>query len=683
MHRVKRGAKSYALKYATDYRDTTAADESPAPEGYTYGEALRTGTLHTYAGQNYPRYGPLDIVRLRLPDIGRTEAAYMMRLAAPKMQVVYPGQPSQYTSRPGRECEETQAWDPSPLLRVLYAIREPLEQQLKTVEVGEDEAKEDTTRAMPAGARPSFEGYMEKLPKCIRQVSVLKKWQKRYFIACQGELFYFSDQNAATRRPSAGPPTPLGNIRLREAIIKRTGPTMLEIENQSEFLVVRVQTEDEAELWLNALKEETASVALVRKQSSAPISASTSTKGSPSKQPPSGSASQELTLGRPLVMDIGSESVRAGLSTGHWPTLFSPAIVASSAVDGVSKHSGFDALLPGRRSVCFMSSPLRDPCAMEKPERNIDYLQPLWMAVYADMHADRTEHPLILTEPQRLSHRERSHMVEVLLESMAVPGVFIEHQASLARRSFRKDTGIVVDVGDRTDVALFSEGKIMRSACVSSRRGGGSVSHALAWMVSQQPCVLFSPVESYVARYIKEQMCYVKAHDGAERPVPNGGMMSLQAFSVPNGCLSVTLGRSVHEAPEVLFHDTAPNVVLPETGSLQKQSYDSLSISRLVEAVMTACPHELQKEAFKNIYLSGGTTMLPGFSERLQEDLSALQITKSIPVRVNAEPYRYHSAFVGACMLGESPEFEQVCLWKKDWQERGDSILKEWAHSDA
>lgn len=55
-----------------------------------------------------------------------------------------------------------------------------------------------------------MQGFLEKLPKGTAKKSFLTKWQRRYFKARDGELFYYRDHRDSR---------PLGFIRLRDSII--------------------------------------------------------------------------------------------------------------------------------------------------------------------------------------------------------------------------------------------------------------------------------------------------------------------------------------------------------------------------------------------------------------------------------------------------------------------------------
>ena len=87
---------------------------------------------------------------------------------------------------------------------------------------------------------------------------------------------------------------------------------------------------------------------------------------------------------------------------------------------------------------------------------------------------------------------------------------------------------------------------------------------------------------------------------------------------------------------------------------------------------------DIRKEMSRSIFLVGGTTQLPGVGSRLELELDNLT-PPAIRPRVHASPYRYHAAYLGGCVLAESPAFDQSKITKDEWDKNGKSALKKWA----
>lgn len=110
-----------------------------------------------------------------------------------------------------------------------------------------------------------------------------------------------------------------------------------------------------------------------------------------------------------------------------------------------------------------------------------------------------------------------------------------------------------------------------------------------------------------------------------------------------------------------------------------------------------------------NIYLSGGTSMIPGvhvhppprvcagyftlrlkpphtdppcpsgLGERLTMELKRM-LPSSCPVTVHAGPKRLHAAYCGSSVLSLLSTFTEVCVWAADWHECGPAAIAKWSH---
>uniref|UniRef100_A0A2C9L8C5 Actin-related protein 8 n=1 Tax=Biomphalaria glabrata TaxID=6526 RepID=A0A2C9L8C5_BIOGL len=77
------------------------------------------------------------------------------------------------------------------------------------------------------------------------------------------------------------------------------------------------------------------------------------------------------------------------------------------------------------------------------------------------------------------------------------------------------------------------------------------------------------------------------------------------------------------------------------------------------------------------VYLSGGVTMLPGFPERLERELTKLA-PPGVPVEIHAAPQRYHCAYIGAAAVALMPQFEQMAISLEEWKRESVRAFKKW-----
>ena len=51
---------------------------------------------------------------------------------------------------------------------------------------------------------------------------------------------------------------------------------------------------------------------------------------------------------------------------------------------------------------------------------------------------------------------------------------------------------------------------------------------------------------------------------------------------------------------------------------------DSPTLPNLIQQTVSKCPMDLRREMWQSIYLSGGTTLIEGFAERLETELKLI-----------------------------------------------------------
>jgi actin beta/gamma 1 len=80
-----------------------------------------------------------------------------------------------------------------------------------------------------------------------------------------------------------------------------------------------------------------------------------------------------------------------------------------------------------------------------------------------------------------------------------------------------------------------------------------------------------------------------------------------------------------------------------------------------------------------NIVLSGGTTMMPGFAERVTKELSGYKDENewSLEFKPNviADNNRYIGKWIGMSMIASMSAFDKLFIKKSEYQENGEEKL--------
>ena len=179
-----------------------------------------------------------------------------------------------------------------------------------------------------------------------------------------------------------------------------------------------------------------------------------------------------------------------------------------------------------------------------------------------------------------------------------------------------------------------------------------------------------SSADFELVREIKEKMCYVSINLEKERQLARDTTVLDKEYKLPDGT-TIIIGRERFEAPEILNN---PMLIGNENDDMATMIYKSI----------TECDMNNQKELFANVWLSGGTTMIPGMSSRLEQELrKALvekkgkgdaSILKRVPVVVHDPPRRKNYVFMGGSYLANFAD-DEFYTSRTEYEEGGSKVL--------
>jgi len=298
--------------------------------------------------------------------------------------------------------------------------------------------------------------------------------------------------------------------------------------------------------------------------------------------------------------------------------------------------------------------------------------------IFKYLRCEPEDHHFLLTEPPLNAPENREYTAEIMFESFNIPGLYIAVQAVLALAASwtssqvteRTLTGTVVDSGDGvTHVIPVAEGYVIGSAIKHVPIAGRSITQFVQQILRErEPSI--PPNESMdVAKRIKETYSYVcpdLAKEFAKYDTePSKWIKTYEGEeSVTKKKFSVDIGYERFLGPEIFFN--------PEIASS-----DFLTpLPDIVDAVIQNSPIDTRRGLYKNIVLSGGSTMFKDFGKRLQRDvkkfvdhrvkqaeiLSQGRVQPK-PIEVNVVSHRMQrfAVWFGGSMLASTNEFYSVC----------------------
>jgi actin-related protein 3 len=309
------------------------------------------------------------------------------------------------------------------------------------------------------------------------------------------------------------------------------------------------------------------------------------------------------------------------------------------------------------------------------------------------MRCDPEEHYVLLTEPPLNPPENREYTAEIMFETFNVPGLYIGVQAVLALIASRlsKDaekilTGTVIDAGDGvTHIIPVVDGYVIGSCIKHIPLAGSDITKFIMQMLRDRNEDIPPEDVKLVARKVKEQFCYVAPDIVKEY---NKYDEDETKFKVYQGFhpktkkeYRVDVGYERFLGPELFFN--------PEIYGSQHVT----PLPDMIDITIQNCPVDTRRRLYRNIVLSGGSTMFKDFARRLERDVKRLCKTryneqrakllqgskielKETEVKVIQHRMQRFAVWFGGSMLGSLPQFYEMAHSKAEYDEVGPSVAR-------
>jgi centractin len=255
--------------------------------------------------------------------------------------------------------------------------------------------------------------------------------------------------------------------------------------------------------------------------------------------------------------------------------------------------------------------------------------------------------------------QNREQAAQIFFETFNVPALYTSVQAVLSLYASGRTTGIVLDIGDGVTHAVpVYEGFSMPHAIQRIDLAGRDVTDYLQLMLRKAGHHFHTTAEREIVRTIKEQTCYVAQSVAKEEKDVAGKFAD---FRLPDGKV-IKIGPERFRAPEILFN---PEIIGEEYPGAHQ----------IVVNAIQRVDLDLRKHLFSSILLSGGSTLYPGFGERLLSEIKRLT-TKDAKIKISAPPERKYSTWIGGSILASLGTFRKMWISSEEYSEDPDIIHK-------
>lgn len=325
-----------------------------------------------------------------------------------------------------------------------------------------------------------------------------------------------------------------------------------------------------------------------------------------------------------IILDIGSLYIKFGLSGEASPRQCLPNRIyknIENCPEGVIVEGDFKPLYQ------LKLSPYEIPDFYERFKEQVKLI------FYRFMMSDYKHKRKVLIAENLLLPLDLKNMIAaVLFEYMNVPSIIFAPSQILALTSVGKTSGLVVDCGYlETTVLPISEYGCLLNSIKTMPCAGQEVSNNLKQLLIDHASISFDDgrvfpfsqfstekreaiLTNYVIEDIKASVCFVgKKPDSTEiiydeqtQKITYRSSASEIGYPMEDRVLKILIPGWVRErAAEILF-DVEKN--------------EASVITLIIDAIKSV-PTDLRKSLIENILLIGGTSMLPGFSLRVSQEL--------------------------------------------------------------
>ena len=361
-----------------------------------------------------------------------------------------------------------------------------------------------------------------------------------------------------------------------------------------------------------------------------------------------------------LVVDNGSGFCKAGFAGEDVPRAVFPTIVGkqrfTSIVTAISQkdtYVGYEAF--SKRGILALKYPIENGIV-----NNWDDMEKIWQhTFYYELKAAPEEYPVFLTDVVMNPKENREKMIEIMFESFNTPAMYIGIQTNLSLYALGRTTGIVIDSGDEVSHTVpISEGFSLQQAILRLDIAGRDLTDYLAKILRERGYNFTTTGEREIVRDIKEKLCYVAEDYNKEMQKPSSEVE--KSYELPDGQV-ITIGNERFRCSEALFKSSLLDM---EYNGIHETTYNSIM----------KCDEDIRKDLYENIVLSGGSTMFPGFKERIENEMIQFA-PPAMKIKVIAHPKRKYLSWIGGSILSSLSSFEKMWMTKEEYDEYGSTFV--------
>jgi len=305
----------------------------------------------------------------------------------------------------------------------------------------------------------------------------------------------------------------------------------------------------------------------------------------------------------------------------------------------------------------------KDPVKEDRPScvKNWDDVEKVWHHLfYNELRAAPEDHPTIITVKPLAARADLEKTVQMMFETFSVPSLLLFPQDLLAVMSSGRVSAVVVDsgLGSTTVSAVYEMSRPPGECILSNCVAGAALTSTLQLLMEKRYPAMGSDFKPAITDDLKHKLGYV-ALNYLEELREKTLYPIEKMYQMPDGN-EILLNTERFMCCEALFN---PQIIGYEEKGIPDLIIECLGNIKdsMIREEMMSCP----------VVCVGGSTMFPGFSDRLTAELTE----RGVDLKVICSPERKCSTWIGGSILSDLKEFQSLYITKEEYDETGPTIV--------
>lgn len=319
--------------------------------------------------------------------------------------------------------------------------------------------------------------------------------------------------------------------------------------------------------------------------------------------------SKSLYSKTPIIIDIGTSSIKAGLSGQEKPSLIFPNYFGEmkySKSVGSWKDDDKKHIIGNDCNKYFGVVKLKYPLS-HGIFNNSEDISSIFEYIYSNLDMSITEikeHPVLIAEPLLNPQENRRNIAKVLFDTYKIEQIFFASQPILSLFSTSSTSGAVLESGDGvTQSCIIYEGYTIPGSYKRINLGGKEVTEYLQYLLNKKGHELRNSDGFQITKKIKEELCEICSPENENKLEPKN-------YTLPDDSI-LEIGEERRLAPEILFNPLIREYEYPGIQEILAESINKTNV-------------DLKLQLYGSILLSGGNTNIKGMKERIYKEIKKL-----------------------------------------------------------